>query len=190
MNNGGSWEGIRNTSPAGSGCCVYDLLWKPESSLMMLNSSWLSSLCEAITIPKTPKHQVSSASARLSVHAQTLLLSGWTTDYRCETEAMMITVHVHLRIGAFLVRFESDTVKPPSSSAWQVQAVWVFWILSGGIGQDITPSDPTHCPLPTGKTLDFLSLTHCWQVPLTAMWSPGEAVMANRVPPASWTRLY
>lgn len=52
MNSRGSWEGISNASAAGSACRVYGLLCKTDSSLRMLISSRLSSLCEAITLAK------------------------------------------------------------------------------------------------------------------------------------------
>lgn len=50
---------------------------------------------------QNPKHPISSASTQRNTQAKTAFLSGWMTDYRSETEAMMITVHVHLRRGAF-----------------------------------------------------------------------------------------
>ncbi len=101
MNSRGSWEGISNASPAGSSCCVYELLCKTDFSLRMLISSWLSSLCEAITLPKPQAPNLFSFYTTQHTGKNTVLLSGWTTDYRSETEAMMITVHVHLRRGAF-----------------------------------------------------------------------------------------
>lgn len=101
MNCRGSWEGISNASPAGSSCCVYELLCKTNFSLRMLISSWLSSLCEAITLPKSQAPSLFSFNTMQHTGKNTVLLSGWTTDYRSETEAMMITVHVHLRRGAF-----------------------------------------------------------------------------------------
>lgn len=130
-------------------------------------------------------------STRVSFHTMqhtgknTAPLSSWTTDYRSETDAMMITVRVAPQERGVLLCYKCDTVKPPPCGAWQVQGVRVSWILSGGIGQDITPSDPSHCPLPTRKTPAFLFLTRCWQVPLTATWSPGAAVMGNRAPPST-----
>lgn len=35
----------------------------------------------------------------------------------------------------------------------------------------------------------LLSLTHCWQVPLTAIWSPGASVMVNKAPITGYTIL-
>lgn len=101
MNSRGSWEGISNASPAGSSCCVYDLLCKTDFSLRMLISSWLSSLCEAITLPKPQAPNPFSFNTAQHTSKNTAPLSGWTTDYRSETEATMITAHVHLRRGAF-----------------------------------------------------------------------------------------
>lgn len=101
MNSRGSWEGISNASPAASSCCVYELLCKTDFSLRMLISSWLSSLCEAITPPKPQAPNLFSFNTTRHTGKNTVLLSGWTTDYRSETEAMMITVRVHLRRGAF-----------------------------------------------------------------------------------------
>lgn len=112
MNSRGSWEGISNASPAGSACCVYGLLCKTDSSLRMLISSRLSSLCEAITLPKPQapnffSFNTTQHSRGENTHTCTRactpapLMSAWMTDYRCETKAMMITAHVHLWRRAF-----------------------------------------------------------------------------------------
>lgn len=88
-----------------------------------------------------------------------------------------------------LLCYKCDTLNPPPCCAWQVQWVDVFWILSRGTGQGITPSDPKHCPLLTPKMPAFC-LKHCWwQVPLTSLWSHGAAIMANRVPTTDYTGL-
>lgn len=154
MNSRGSWEGISNASPAESSCCVYELLCKTDFSLRMLISSWLSSLCEAITLPN-PKHtNLFSFNTAQHTGINTVLLSVWTADYRSETETMMITVQEHLRRKAFTCVSVRPSNQPPRG-AWQVQEVRAFWILSRGTGQDITPSDPEHCPLRTGKMPAF-----------------------------------
>lgn len=75
---------------------VFELLCKTDFSPRMLISSWLSSLCEAIMLPK-PKHIASSASTQCNRSTNTVLLSDWTTDYTFGMESVMITIHVHLR---------------------------------------------------------------------------------------------
>lgn len=181
MNSRGSWEGISNASPAGSSCCVYELLCKTDFYLRMLISSWLSSLCEAITLPKPQAPDLFSFRTTQHTGKNTVLLSGWTTDYRSVREAMMITVHVHLRRGAFPVLrvWHSQTTSlrcltgagslgflDPQRGHWTgYHALW---------SHTLSPADREDACL--------LSLTHCWQVPLTAMWSPGAAVMLYRAP--------
>lgn len=168
---------------------VFELLCKTDFSPRMLISSWLSSLCEAIMLPK-PKHIASSASTQRNIEAR--------TQCSCQTERLII--HLEWKVWWLLYMYTSgekgvllcykcDNLKPPPCCAWQVQWVDVFWILSRGTGQDITPSDPKHCPLPTPKMSAFCLKPGWWQVPLTSLWSPGAAVVVNWVPTTEYTVL-
>lgn len=58
--------------------------------------------------------------------------------------------------GRSLLLQERDTVRPAPLGVWQVQGFGGFFVnFIGDIGQDITPYDPTRCPLLTGMTLAF-----------------------------------
>lgn len=58
--------------------------------------------------------------------------------------------------GRSLLLQELDTVRPAPLGVWQVQGFGVFFVnFIRDIGQDITPYDPTRCPLLTGMTLAF-----------------------------------
>lgn len=138
---------------------------------------------------KIQAHSLFSINTTQHRSTNTVLLSEWTTDYTFGMESVMITIHVHLRRKGVLLCYKCDNLKPPPCCAWQVQWVDVFWMLSRGTGQDITPSDPKHCPLPTPKTPAFCLKPGWWQVPLTSLRSPGAAVVVNRVPTTDYTVL-
>lgn len=196
MNSRGSWEGISNASPAGSACCVYGLLCKTDSSLRMLISSRLSSLCEAITLPKpqapnffsfnTTQH--SRGGKHTHAHPRRL----------CQLEWLIIDVKpkpwwlLHMYTSGegrslVLPMWHCQTTSPgclTGAGSWNFldlhQGHWTgyhaLW------SHTLSPAD--------WEDACLLSPSRCWQVPLTATWSPGAAVTANRATTPSQTRLY
>lgn len=130
--------------------------WVADFSQRTLISSWFSSACTAITRPKVQIPNFFMLQHNTTQHKNAVRLLRWEADYRFVKKAMMITVHVHLRRRAFLLLQERDTVRPAPLGVWQVHGFGGFFVnFIGNIGQDITPYDPTRCPLLTGMTLAF-----------------------------------
>lgn len=172
MNSRGSWEGISNASPAESACCVYELLCKTDFSLRMLISSWLSSLCEAITL-SNPKHPISSALTQHSIQPKT----------QCCCQAERLIIDLKRKPWWLLYMYTSGERRSFVVQVWHCQTTsprcltgagsWGFldpqqghWTGYHALwSQTLSPADR--------EDVCLLSVTCCWQVPLTATWSPG-----------------
>lgn len=120
MNSRGSWEGISNASPAASSCCVYELLCKTDFSLRMLISSWLSSLCEAITLPKP------QAPNRFSFN--TTQHTGKKTQCFCQVERLIIDLKRKPRW--LLYTYTSGEGRSLALRIWHSQTT-SLWCLTG-----------------------------------------------------------
>lgn len=182
MNSRGSWEGISNASPAGSSCCVYELLCKTDFSLRMLISSWLSSLCEAITLPKPQAPNLFSFNTTLHTGKNTasVRLNDWLQIWNGSHDDYCTRTPQERGVPLALRAWHRQTTSPrcltgagsrsfldPQRGHWTgYHALW---------SHTLSPADR--------KDACLLSLTRCWQVPLTAMWSPGGSCHEEQSPP-------
>lgn len=130
--------------------------WVADLSPRILISSWYISACTAITRPKLQIPNLFMLQHNTKQHKDAVRLSRWEADYRCVKEAM-ITVHVHLRGRAFSSVAGAWHCQTSSLGCLTGARVWSFFFVNfiRDIGQDITPYDPTRCPLLTGMTLAF-----------------------------------
>lgn len=177
MNSRGVWKGVGNALPAYRSWFAYELqiIFFPPRTII---SSRFSSASAALSGSELQITQFLHASAQYNIQTK--------TQHFCRIDRLIIDSKrkpwwlLYMRVSG--VRAFSCVV-----GAWHCQTrslgcltgarVWGFfcvWILSETLlwSHALSPAD--------WDDTCFLSLSHCWQVPLTATWSPGAAVRVNR----------
>lgn len=125
----------------------------------MLISSWFSSACTAITRPKLQIPNFFMLQHNTTQHKNAVRLSRWEADYRCVKEAMVMTVHVHLRRRAFSSAAGAWHCQTSSLGCLTGARLWrVFlWISSGTLDRISRPMIPRAVPCWPGWRLPFVS---------------------------------
>lgn len=131
---------------------------------------------------QNPKHPISSASTQRNIQAK----------IQCFCQVEWLIIDLKRKPWWLLYTYTSGEGRSLVLQVWHCQTTslgcltgarsWGFLDLHQGHwtgyhalwSHTLSPAD--------WEDACLLSLSHCWQVPLTAMWSPGAAVMVNRAP--------
>lgn len=179
MNSRCGWEGISSALP---GCCSW---FANELQIFPQGCSFHPGLVRLVRqLPvQNSKYPISSC-FNTTQHKNAVRLWRWEADYRFVKEAMMITVHAHLGRRAFSSVAGAWHCQTSSLGCLTGARLWRVFFCEFHQGQwtgyhalwshALSPADRDDVCL--------LSPSHCWQVPLTARWSPGAAVTGNRAP--------
>lgn len=131
---------------------------------------------------QNPKHPISSASTQRNIQAKT----------QCFCQVERLIIDLKRKPWWLLYTYTSGEGRSLVLRAWHRQTTSLRCMTGAGSWGFLDPQQGHwtgyhalwSCTLSPADREDacLLSLTHCRQVPLTAMWSPGAAVMVNRAP--------